>query len=234
MPSYGQFCPVAKTSEIVCERWTPLILRELMCGSTRYGEIQRGVPLISPALLTKRLKQLVGAGVVMRTSQGRSTAYALTEAGWELYPLVEAMGVWGQRWVRSTYEPDELDPTFLMWDIRRMVTPAGLSPRQCVVEFAIRGAPARRGHYWMVVDPDAVDLCLVDPGKDVDLTVEADLKTLTEVWMGDKRMTEAIDARRIIVQGPAALAARFGRWLGHHPRLGGVARATPSAVTDRT
>lgn len=169
----------------------------------------------------------------MRTSEGRSTAYALTEAGWELHPLIEAMGVWGQRWVRSSYGPDELDPTFLMWDIRRMVAPAGLSPRQCVVEFAIRGAPARRGHYWMVVDPDEVDLCLVDPGKDVDLKVDVDLKTLTEVWMGDKSMTEALDARRITLGGPAALAARFSRWLGHHPRLGSIARATPSAAMER-
>lgn len=229
MPDYGQFCPVAKTSEILCERWTPLILRELMCGSSRFGEIQRGVPLMSPSLLAKRLKHLATVGVVQRTGQGRCTAYTLTPAGWELYPIVEAMGVWGQRWVRSSYGPDELDPTFLMWDIRRMVRPEGLSPRQCVIEFAIRGAPPQRGRYWMVVDPDAVDLCVIDPGKEVDLRVEADLRALTEVWMGDRTMAEAVETHRITMLGPSPLAIRFGQWLGHHPTLGGVPRA---AVAD--
>lgn len=232
MPTYGQFCPVAKTSEILCERWTPLVLRELMCGSSRFGEIQRGVPLMSPALLAKRLRQLASAGVLTRSTDTRPATYALTASGWELYPLIESMGVWGQRWVRSSYGPDELDPSLLMWDIRRMVTPAGLSNRQCVVEFAIRGARPGRAHYWMVVDSDAVDLCMVDPGKDVDLRVEADLRALTEVWMGDRTMAQAIEAQLVAILGSRALAARFARWLGHHPRLGGVPSAVPANAAN--
>src|SRR5690606_15930456 len=125
------------------------------------------------------LRQLQGAGVVVRTPVGRGATYGLTPAGWELYPIIEAMGVWGQRWVRSSYGPDELDPTFLMWDMRRMLQPAGLAEHRTVIEFRIRDAPPRRRSYWLVVD-DAVDLCLVDPGQDVDLMVEADLRALTE------------------------------------------------------
>ncbi|MEI2731881.1 MAG: helix-turn-helix domain-containing protein [Dermatophilaceae bacterium] len=226
MPTYGQFCPVAKTAEILCERWMPLIVRELLCGSSRFGEIQRGVPLISPALLSKRLRQLVAAGVVERASDGGAPAYRLTRAGSELYPIIEAMGVWGQRWVRSSYTADELDPTFLMWDIRRMVQPVGLTDGECVIEFSIRGAPPRRGTYWMVVDPQTVDLCLVDPGKDVDLRVEADLRALTQVWMGDRTMANALDSGQIALLGAPRLGARFSRWLGRHPTLGGVAPAT--------
>lgn len=224
MPAYGQFCPVAKTAELLCERWMPLVLRELMCGSSRFSEIQRGVPTISPALLSKRLRQLVAAGVVERTTATPGAAYALTEAGWELYPLIEAMGTWGQRWVRSDYGPDELDPSLLMWDMHRMLQPAGLADRRTVVEFWIRDAPPRRTTYWLVVD-DAVDLCLADPGQDVDLRVNAELRALTQVWMGDLTMRECLSQGRIELLGPVALVDRFPGWLGRHPVLGGVERA---------
>jgi len=225
VPSYAQFCPVAKTAEILCERWMPLIVRELLCGSTRFSEIQRGVPQVSPALLSKRLRQLVAAGVLERDLGTTGPSYRLTTAGRELYPLIEAMGVWGQRWVRSTYDADELDPTFLMWDIRRMVRPEGLSPQQCVVEFWIRGTPAQGRTFWMVVDPDGVDLCMVDPGKDVHLRVEADLRALTQVWMGDRSMGQATRAGEISLAGQPRLVSRFPAWLGRHPTLGAVARA---------
>lgn len=225
MPSYGQFCPVSKTAELLCERWMPLVLRELMCGSTRFGEIQRGIPPISPALLAKRLKQLQAAGVVTRTATGARATYELTEAGWELYPLIEAMGVWGQRWVRSTYGPDELDPTVLMWDMHRMLRPEGLADARTVIEFWIRDAPPRRTTYWLVVD-DGIDLCLVDPGRDVDLRVEADLKALTQVWMGDLTMANACESGRIHLLGSPDLVQRLPGWLGHHPVLGGIPAAT--------
>ncbi|GAB3024816.1 HxlR family transcriptional regulator [Nocardioides flavus (ex Wang et al. 2016)] len=224
MPTYGQFCPVARTAELVCERWMPLVLRELMLGSTRFSEMQRGVPLISPALLSKRLHQLVAAGVVTAHGEGRSRTYEMTPAGWELYPVIEAMGVWGQRWARSEYGADELDPSLLMWDMRRMLQPHGLAERRTVIEFWIRGGPPRKSTYWLVVD-GAIDLCLVDPGQQVDLRVNADLRALTQVWMGDRTMVEAREAGLIEVLGPPRLAERFPTWLGHHPVLGGVARA---------
>lgn len=225
MSTYGQFCPVAKTSELLCERWTPLVLRELMCGSRRYAEIQRGVPTISPSLLSKRLRQLQDAGVVTRSAAGGTSEYALTEAGWELYPIIEAMGVWGQRWARSSYTRDELDPGLLMWDMRRMLQPTGLAERRAVVEFRFRRAPAGRSAFWLVVD-DAIDLCLVDPGHPVDLMVRADLRALTEVWMGDRSMRDAIARGEVELDGTRSLVRRFPAWMGAHPVLGGVAAAS--------
>lgn len=221
MTSYGQFCPVAKTSELLCERWVPLILRELMCGSERFSEIRRGVPLISTAMLSARLRQLADRGVIARVGEGRGTTYRLTEAGWELYPIIEAMGVWGQRWARSEYTVDELDPSLLMWDMRRMLRPGGLDEGRTVVEIRFRAAPPGRSAFWLVVD-DSIDLCLVDPGHEVDLRVVAALRSLTEVWMGDRTMRSALDDGSIEMDGRRDLVRRFPGWLGAHPVLGAV------------
>ena len=224
MSGYGQFCPVAKTSELLSERWMPLVLRELMVGSQRFGAIRNGIPTISSAMLSKRLRQLELAGVVDKTPTGHGADYTLTEAGWELYPIIEAMGVWGQRWARSEYGPDELDPSLLMWDVRRMLSPSGLGDgHRTVVEFAFRKAPAGKSRYWLVVDTEiAIDLCLVDPGHEVDLWVYADLKALTQVWMGDQTMREAMTDGTIELVGPKGLARGFPDWFGRHPVLGGV------------
>jgi DNA-binding HxlR family transcriptional regulator len=212
---------VAKTSELLSERWMPLVLRELMVGSRRFGEIRNGIPTISTAMLSKRLRQLELAGVVDKTPTGHGADYTLTEAGWELYPIIEAMGVWGQRWARSSYGPDELDPSLLMWDVRRMLSPSGLAQEQTVVEFAFRRAPTGKSRYWLVVDA-AIDLCLVDPGHEVDLHVYADLKALTQVWMGDQTMREALSDGTIELVGPRKLVREFPEWFGRHPVLGGV------------
>lgn len=222
---YAQFCPVAKTAEVLCERWVPLIMREVLCGSSRFSEIQRGVPGISPALLTKRLRALETAGVIDRCIDGQHCTYAPTSAGWELYPILEAMGIWGQRWVRSNYTPDELDPGFLMWDMHRMLQPGGLADHRTVVEFQFDAAPVGRSRYWLVVN-DTVDLCLVDPRHEVDLIVRGGLRPLTMVWMGDITMATAIRDRQILLSGTRSLVRRFPDWLGKHPVLGGVDRAT--------
>lgn len=231
MTSYGQFCPVAKTSELLCERWVPLILRELMCGSERFNEIRRGVPLISTAMLSARLRQLASRGVIIKEGTGGGTSYRLTEAGWELYPIIEAMGVWGQRWARSRYTADELDPSLLMWDMRRMLHPDGLAEGRTVVEMRFRAAPPGRSAFWLVVD-ESIDLCLVDPGHEVDLRVVATLRSLTEVWMGDRTMRSAIDDGSIELDGRRDLVRSFPEWLGAHPVLGGVESARP--VGQRT
>jgi len=224
MVGYGQFCPVAKTSELLCERWVPLIVRELLCGSRRFSEIQRGVPMISPALLTKRLRQLEAAGVLERSQSAQVSNYVLTDAGWELYPIIEAMGVWGQRWARSQYTASELDPALLMWDMRRMLQPAGLSPSRTVVEFRFPRAPVGKSTYWLVVD-EGIDLCMVDPGQPVDLWVRADLRSLTQVWMGDRTMGDAIESGDVQLEGPRSLVRRFPEWLGQHPVLAKVGPA---------
>jgi DNA-binding HxlR family transcriptional regulator len=222
MAGYGQFCPVAKTAEFLCERWTPLVIRELLCGSRRFSEIQRGVPGISPGLLSKRLRQLEAAGAIDKVTDGDHSTYVPTAAGWELYPIIESMGVWGQRWARSKYTPDELDPSFLMWDMRRMLQPCGLADSRTVVEFNFIDAPSGRSRYWLVVD-QTIDLCLVDPRHPVDLIVSCDVRVLTRAWMGDVALRDAIRDGGLRLSGPRTLVRRFPEWLGRHPVLGDVA-----------
>jgi DNA-binding HxlR family transcriptional regulator len=180
---YGQFCPVAKASEIIAERWTPLVLRELLCGSQRFNDIRRGVPLMSPSLLSQRLKELEWAGVIERraTPEDRGWEYCLTEAGESLRPIVEMLGFWGDRFARSQMRGDDLDP--------------GL-------------------YWWLVKDRDGVDLCMKDPGFDVDLTLSADLRTMTRVWMGDFEIREALGSGKLKLEGSAALKKTFRRWIG--------------------
>ncbi|MCU1502709.1 MAG: yybR 3 [Ilumatobacteraceae bacterium] len=243
MVTYGQFCPVAKASEVLTERWTPLIVREMLCGSTRFNEIRRGVPTISTALLTTRLGQLCRSGVAHKVGSGRTTHYELTEAGRELYPIIEALGTWGQRWARSEYGPAELDSSLLMWDIRRFLQPGGLGglggtppssgsrsavvPVRVTVEFQLRVGRAL-DRYWLVVDDRGVDLCMVDPGFDADLVVTGTLRGLTEVWMGDQTMRQAVAAGVLQLNGSRALVRQFPDWLGQHPVLAPVGRADAS------
>jgi DNA-binding HxlR family transcriptional regulator len=219
---YGQFCPVSKAAEVICQRWTPLILRELLVGSTRFNEIRRGVPTCSPGLLSKRLKDLERARIVARDASAGSISYRLTEAGQELLPLVLGLGEWGQRWARTDYRPDELDPGLLLWDVRRNLRPGGLGTRPVTIQFVFPALAAKRRFYWVVVDAHDVDLCLTDPGRPVDATVEADLRTLTQIWMGDARFTDAIADERIVLRGPTRLTRRIPAWFGQHPQFAHV------------
>ena len=211
MSGYGQFCPVSKATEILCQRWTPLILRELLVGSSRFNEIRRGVPTCSPALLSKRLKELELAGVIVRTVTDEGPVYSLTEAGLELFPLIQGLGVWGQRWARSDYGPDDLDPGLLLWDVRRFLAPGAFGERRVVVQLTFPSVPAKRRYYWVVVDEDEVDLCLTDPGFEVDVVFDADLRTLTQVWMGDARFSDALADGRITLTGPRELTRLIPR-----------------------
>jgi DNA-binding HxlR family transcriptional regulator len=224
MSGYGQFCPVSKAAEILCQRWTPLILRELLAGSSRFNEIRRGVPTCSPALLSKRLKELESAGILVRTVTGEGPVYSLTEAGLELFPLIQGLGVWGQRWAQSTYGPDDLDPGLLLWDVRRFLAPGVFGERRVVVQLTFPSVPAKRRYYWVVVDEDEVDLCLTDPRFEVDVTLEADLRALTQVWMGDASFSDALADRRITLTGPRELTRLIPEWFGQHPILAGVER----------
>jgi DNA-binding HxlR family transcriptional regulator len=221
---YGQFCPVSKAAEVICQRWTPLILRELLVGSTRFNDIRRGVPTCSPALLSKRLKDLERAKIVERETSGKASSYRLTEAGQELLPIVLGLGEWGQRWVRTDYRPDELDPGLLLWDVRRNLRPGGLGEPPVTIQFVFPALASKRRFYWVVVDTHDVDLCLTDPGRQVDVTIEADLRTLTEIWMGDARFTDALAGGRIALRGPTRLTRRIPAWFGQHPRFAQVHR----------
>ena len=239
MKAYGQFCPVAKAAEIVAERWTPLVLREMLCGSRRFGELHRGVPLMSRTLLAARLEQLEDAGVVRSVARpgGRGREYHLTAAGEELRPLIECLGEWGQRWARPQVGRGDLDPGLLMWDIHRRVNLEALPPNRVVVRFDFRGVPATMRcprYWWLVLERREVDLCLKDPGIQVDIVVSADLRALTRVWMGDVPLTEAVRAGLIRLDGPRSLVRAFPTWLTLST-FAGVERAgrAGSAVASR-
>ena len=170
--SYGQFCPVSMAAEVLCSRWTVVLLRELLCGSTRFNDLRRGLPRMSPTLLSKRLKELELSGVI-RTVPAASGGfeYHLTEAGEELRPIVLGIGFWGQRWVESRLSLRNLDPTLLMWDMRRNLSTDPLPPRRCTIQFLYPELTPTQRNYWLVIESGQVDLCHVDPGFEIDLLV---------------------------------------------------------------
>jgi DNA-binding HxlR family transcriptional regulator len=217
--SYGQFCPVAMAAEIVCSRWTALVLRELLCGTTRFNDLRRGLPLMSPSLLSKRLRELEEAGVIATKPMGRSGAveYRLTQAGEDLRPVVMALGRWGQRWVESGLSLKNLDPSLLMWDMRRNLDPTPLPPKRCNISFHYPEVRAGKQSWWLVIDGPAVDLCSTDPGFDVDLYVRASLRSMTSVWMGLTTVAREVASGEIELIGDAALAKSMQRWLGLSP-----------------
>jgi len=211
MKSYGQFCSIAKALEVIGERWTALILRELICGSSRFSEIHRGMPRISPSLLTKRLADLERAGVIQRVESTKG--YELTEAGWELKPMVETLGVWGQRWVRGQLSDDDLDPDLLMWDVRRRINVDAMPNARTCLCFEFTDAPKNDALYWLVKSTEGVDLCISDPDYEVDLYVTTTVRTMTEVWNGDTPISAAINNGKIELHGPSAFRNAFPTWL---------------------
>lgn len=219
--SYHQFCPVAMAAELLCTRWTVVLLRELLAGSSRFNELRRGLPRISPALLSQRLKELETAGVVERSPVDGEQGvfeYRLTEAGRELRPLVEGFGRWGQRWIASDLSLHNLDATLLMWDIRRNVRISPPPSSRRVVQVKFPDAAARDRQWWLVVTPDAcVDLCKIDPGFDVDLYVNAELRAMTAIWMGVLPFAEALREERVLLTGDRAIAEAFPSWLALSP-----------------
>jgi DNA-binding HxlR family transcriptional regulator len=215
--SYGQFCPLAMVSEILCTRWTPLVLRELHCGSTRFNDLRRGVPKMSPALLSKRLKELALAGVVEIRRRDGNPEYHLTQAGLELRPLVDAMMLWGHVWVESTVTLSKLDPSLLMWDIRRAIRPDPPLPQRRTIQFLYPELVAADQNWWLVVEGGEVGLCYVDPGYDIDVLVTGSLRSVTSVWMGLTRLSQEIAAQQVQIDGDPALARQMREWLESHP-----------------
>jgi DNA-binding HxlR family transcriptional regulator len=218
MKGYGQFCPVAVAAEIFAERWTPLILRELFAGSHRFNDIRRGVPLISRSLLTQRLRELEDGGVVAsRPLAGtRGREYRLTRAGEEFRALVEGLGVWGQRWAIGQFDPDHLDMGVLMWNIRRGLNRDRLPAGRTVVRFEFRGVAAHNRAmrtWWLVLQRSDADLCLKDPGFEVNLVVFAEASALARVWMGQTTFGQALRAGGVRLEGPRALVQAFPGWL---------------------
>lgn len=218
-PGYKQFCPLAMAAEVLCTRWTMVLLRELIAGSTRFNDLRRGVPKMSPTLLSQRLKELEQAGIVERkplaTERGLFE-YHLTEAGRDLRDVVIAMGMWGQKWVESSLSLKNLDPSLLMWDMRRNLNPEPLPKRRTVVQFVYHDLASTKRDWWLVVEPGGeVDLCWADPGFEVDLYVSTDLKTMTAIWMGVTDVERERD--RFEMSGPAELSSTIQTWLGLSP-----------------
>ncbi|UCI05978.1 winged helix-turn-helix transcriptional regulator [Mesorhizobium sp. B1-1-8] len=216
---YKQFCPLSMAAELLCTRWTMVLLRELVAGSTRFNDLRRGVPKMSPTLLSQRLKELETAGIVERAELATEKGifeYRLTEAGKDLRPVVEAMGFWGQKWVEARLSLKNLDPSLLMWDMRRNLNPSPLPDGRTVIQFLYHDLPASKRSWWLIVEKHGeVDLCWYDPGFEVDLYVSTDLCTMTSIWMGLTTVHKERD--KVALTGDLDIAAKMQTWLGLSP-----------------
>jgi DNA-binding HxlR family transcriptional regulator len=215
MTDYGQFCTVARGAEIFGERWTPLVVRELLCGSTHFNDIRRGVPRMSATLLAQRLRKLEEVGVLRRVRGEDSWEYRLTPAGQELRPIVLAIGHWGARWIGSRLRRDQLDAGFLMWDIRRFAQIKQFPrDRRVAIHFHFRDAGPRERRWWLVVENGEADLCRDDPGHELTLVVDSTVRALTEIWTGDSIPKTELTAGHLRVDGTERDARDLWRWLG--------------------
>lgn len=238
---YGQFCPVAMAAEVLCTRWTVVLLREFVAGSTRFNELRKGVPRMSPALLSKRLKELEAWGIVERVpaDEGGGGVYRLTHAGMDLRPIIEAMGGWGHRWLEGQLSLKNLDPSLLMWDMRRNLDPTPMPSRKCVIQFLYSDLSPARREWWLIIEGGDVDLCWTDPGFEADLHVVTDLRTMTAIWMGITTVRSEIDAGRLELIGNKGLARSMQQWLGLSPfakeqkRVADARDAPPAATATR-
>jgi DNA-binding HxlR family transcriptional regulator len=217
MEGYGQYCPLAKGAEVFAERWTPLILRELLRGSTTFNDLHRGVPSMSRSLLSSRLKKLEACGVLEKKSRSAGTHYELTLAGRELESVVRPLGTWAQRWYRSTFTGNELDVGVLMWDIRCTVDVKALPAIRTVVQFVFSDLRVETRAWWLVNENDQVDLCPVNPGDEAKVQICTTLRTMTRVWMGDLAIDAALRSGALTILGPRDLRRCVAAWLRLSP-----------------
>lgn len=211
MNSYGQYCPIAKAAEVFDQRWTLLVIRELVAGSDRFNHIHRGVPRMSRTLLSKRLTQLVEAGLVERRDGDDGPRYLLTEAGQELQPVLERIGEWGMRWLDSL-NADELDPASLLWDVQRRVDGEALPDGQTVLELDFTDIEPELRHWWLVMTAQDVEVCDEDPGHGVDLALETPIETFVRVWRGDIGWRDALRGGGMQLAGPEHLRRQLPDW----------------------
>jgi DNA-binding HxlR family transcriptional regulator len=211
---YGQYCPLALAVELLCERWTLLVVSRLIDGCSQFNDIHRGVPRISPSLLSRRLSELERAGLIERgpAKKGLPRTCKLTPAGQELAPIIDALAVWGQRWSRDM-NADDLDIAFLAWSMHRNIDTARMPPGRTVIEFHFSNAPPDGRRFWLVYEHDATAMCLKSPGHDVDLQVRADLRLFIEAWRGIRNLRQEIQAGRVQLIGPQSLRKQFPNWL---------------------
>jgi DNA-binding HxlR family transcriptional regulator len=211
---YGQFCPIAKAAEILAERWMPLVIHELLAGSTHFSEIQRGVPLMSPTLLSHRLKELERAGLVQpQPVGGKRREWRLTEAGLALGPVIHQMGEWGVQYAQDPLDESDLDARVLMWNMRRRVDPATFPDERVTIAFDFTDMPSGRRYWWLVSDRGEIDLCPTDPGFPVDVYLTTDVRTMVMVWFGKLDFYRAVAGGQIELLGDASIRKRLGGWL---------------------
>jgi DNA-binding HxlR family transcriptional regulator len=217
MAEYRQYCPVARASEILADRWTPLIVRELLAGSQHFNQIERGLPGISRSLLVARLRHLEDRGVVERRQRHHPNCveYSLTEAGRDLRPVIERLGEWGVRWAFGEPRLEELDPAVLLWKMHQRVDHSQLPPGRTVIEFDFTGKRGRR--LWLVLTPREVSVCLKPPGFDSDLIVRTDLAVFYRVWLGSIDYATATRCGDVSVEGSPALVKALPRWFTWSP-----------------
>jgi DNA-binding HxlR family transcriptional regulator len=214
MNGYGQFCPVAMAAEVFAERWTPLILRDLLSGARRFADIHRGVPRISRNLLCQRLDSLAYHGIIERKpmANGRGFEYHLTAAGREFAPVIESLGTWGYKWSSRNLRDEHLDPDFLMYALQHLMRKENLPDHRIVIAFQFREKPNRR--YWLVLSRPDVDVCLFDPGFGIDLEVVANLRAFADICLGHLTVRDATVRGTLTLLGARDLCRKFPTWLG--------------------
>jgi DNA-binding HxlR family transcriptional regulator len=212
MKSHGQFCPVAQALEVVGDRWTLLVVRELLSGSHRFSEILHGNPRIPRSMLAQRLKQLEDTGLVDRFDEGTGVRYELTEAGAALEGVVLGLGLWSRRWAHRRLREEELDATLLLWDMRRRVDHVAVPKERILVRFDFSDGPRGDRRLWLKIENGEADVCLTHPGFEETLVVRTSRRNLAEVWMGHRRFDEAVRSNAVMIEGPGKLARAFPRW----------------------
>jgi DNA-binding HxlR family transcriptional regulator len=225
MHRYGQYCPVARAAEILTDRWTLLIVRELLADVSHFNELERGLPRMSRTLLAERLRRLQQAGVLQRraASRGKRTEYRLTPAGRELQPIIDQLGGWGARWAFGDPRANELDPVVLLWWMRRRMCIASIGQRRLVIQFDLSGGP--RQSYWLLVEHTNVSVCLKSPGFDIDVTVSADIAAFYRVWLGRVTLAEALRKQQVRLHGASADVRAFPGWFAWSPMVDAVRAA---------
>lgn len=211
MGEYGQFCPVAKAAEVLDERWTLLVVRELVAGSQRFNDLHRGVPRMSRSLLSKRLSDLTRQGLVARHEGDGGPRYELTDAGCELAEVVEVVGRWGIRWMHALGDAD-LDPTLLIWDMHRRVDTDAVPAGRTVVAVTFLDAADDRSNWWLVLTPAEADVCDTDPGYGEDVAISTTVRTMARVWRGDLGWRDALGSSQIRLHGPTDLQRQIAKW----------------------
>ena len=223
---YGQFCPVSKAAEVLGDRWSLMIVREMLMGASRFNVLLRGLSSISPTMLTKRLNELAIAGLILKKKipGQKGYEYFLTESGRELMPIIEQLGVWGMRWARDGMPDSDLDLELLMVYLERSIVRENLVGSETVVRFHFTDLDEYKD-WWMVIKPDDIDTCVSDPGKEVDVYFTTDLRTMIEAWMGDITYKKAIAENRLKLIGPTELTRNVTSWI-----KGSIFEGIPSAT----